>query len=273
MNIIFVDPSDVREKEILVTNPEDLHHLTKVLRIKIGQEIPISDRTEWEYLGRVEEIHEDFLSLSIVDKQKHGRDLPYKVDLFQGIPKSPKLELIVRKGVELGVSRIFPVFMDRCISKPMGKEFKKLQRLQKIADEAVKQCMSPRLPEVMEFRDFKSALKRLEGYDLVIFPYENETGRTIKDCLREWKASEKERYISESPSGQDSESSFGICPDQGSGKPQIAVIIGPEGGFSAAEVLQLKNLGIEPVSLGKSILRTETAGHASLAMIMYELDL
>ncbi|XVG95305.1 RsmE family RNA methyltransferase [Eubacteriales bacterium KG127] len=255
MNIIFVDPSDVREKEILVTNPEDLYHLTKVLRVKLGQEITISDRTEWEYLGRVEEINEDFLSLSILDKQKHGRELPYQVDLFQGIPKSTKMELIVRKGVELGATRIFPVFMDRCVSKPMGKEGKKLQRLRKIAYEAVKQCMSPRLPEVMEFCDFRDALKILLGYDLVVFPYENETGRTVKDCLKEWKKSNLERHISDF------------------GKSKIAVIIGPEGGFSDGEVLQLKNLGIEPVSLGKSIFRTETAGHATLAMIMYEFDL
>lgn len=252
MNILYVKPDEVGEKQIQVTSPEDIRHLSKVLRAKIGDTVPVSDGSEWEYVGRIEEISEDGIVLSIVDKQKHGRELSYHVELFQGVPKSPKLELIVRKSVELGASAITPVYMDRCVNKPSGREDKKLVRLQKIADEAVKQCLSPRTPIVHEYMAFNDALSILSDFDFVIFPYENEENVTLKDFLT---------------SGADSERNI---PGQ---IPRIAVLIGPEGGFSTDEVEKLESLGIRPVSLGKSILRTETAGPATLAMLMYEFEL
>ena len=252
MNILYVKPDEVGEKQIQVTSPEDIRHLSKVLRAKVGDKVPVSDGSEWEYVARIEGISEDGIVLSIVDKQKHGRELSYHVELFQGVPKSPKLELIVRKAVELGVSAITPVYMDRCVNKPSGREDKKLVRLQKIADEAVKQCLSPRTPIVHEYMAFNDALSILSDFDFVIFPYENEENVTLKDFLTS-KASRGEIF---------------------SGNiPRIAVLIGPEGGFSTQEVEKLESLGIRPVSLGKSILRTETAGPATLAMIMYEFEL
>lgn len=252
MNILYVKPDEVGEKQIHVTSPEDIRHLSKVLRAKIGDTVPVSDGSEWEYVGRIEEISEDGIVLSIVDKQKHGRELSYHVELFQGVPKSPKLELIVRKSVELGASAITPVYMDRCVNKPSGREAKKLVRLQKIADEAVKQCLSPRTPIVHEYVTFNDALDIFSEFDFVIFPYENEENVTLKDFLSSEACREKKI----------------------SGKiPRIAVLIGPEGGFSTQEVEKLESLGIRPVSLGKSILRTETAGPATLAMLMYEFEL
>lgn len=257
MNILYVKPDEVGEKQIQVTSPEDIRHLSKVLRAKIGETVPVSDGSEWEYVGRIEEISEDGIILSIVDKQKHGRELSYHVELFQGVPKSPKLELIVRKSVELGVSAITPVYMDRCVNKPSGREDKKLARLQKIADEAVKQCLSPRTPIVHEYISFNDVLNVISDFDLVIFPYENEENRTLKDLLtKDFLSSESVRLRNFS--------------DQ---IPRIAVMIGPEGGFSTKEVDKLKSLGIRPVSLGKSILRTETAGLATLAMLIYEFEL
>lgn len=183
MNILYVKPEEVGEKQIQVTSPEDIRHLSKVLRAKIGDTVPVSDGSEWEYVGRIEKVSEDGIVLSIVDKQKHGRELSYHVELFQGVPKSPKLELIVKKSVELGASAITPVYMDRCVNKPSGREEKKLVRLQKIADEAVKQCLSPRTPIVHEYMAFNDALSILSDFDFVIFPYENEENVTLKDFL------------------------------------------------------------------------------------------
>ena len=272
MNILYVKPDEVGEKQIQVTSPEDIRHLSKVLRVKVGDTIPVSDGSEWEYIGKIEEVSENAIVLSIVDKQKHGRELSYRVELFQGVPKSPKLELIVRKSVELGASAITPVYMDRCVNKPSGRENKKLVRLQKIADEAVKQCLSPRNPIVNEYMNFNDVLNVLSDFDFVIFPYENEENRTLKDVLTEdiltsedRRAIDKANEIETSSEGEEK-----ILKDY---NPRIAVIIGPEGGFSTKEVDKLESLGIRPVSLGKSILRTETAGPATLAMLMYEFEL
>ncbi len=270
MNILIVNQEDVGDRSIFVSSPEDVHHLVKVLRAKVGDVFPVSDGSSWEYLGRIEDISPEGVTLGIVDKQRHGRELSYEVSLFQGVPKSPKLELIVRKAVELGVSEVIPVFMDRCVAKESGKEEKKIQRLQKIADEAVKQCLSPRNPKVSGFVQFKEMTRDLQGFDLIIFPYENEEGRTIKDLLRKWK---------EGLEGfEESEESEKIEKSEESDEfkhhvPRIAVVIGPEGGFSTKEVNRLESMGISPVSLGKSILRTETAGHAVLSMLLYEMEL
>lgn len=272
MNILYVKPDEVGEKQIQVTSPEDIRHLSKVLRVKVGDMLPVSDGSEWEYVGRIEEISEYGIVLSIVDKQKHGRELSYHVELFQGVPKSPKLELIVRKSVELGASAITPVYMDRCVNKPSGREDKKRGRLQKIADEAVKQCLSPRNPIVNEYIAFNDALNVLPDFDLVIFPYENEENRTLKDLLTKDFLRLKDRHILDK--ANDSETS---SEDEAkilkADIPKIAVIIGPEGGFSTKEVDKLRSIGIRSVSLGKSILRTETAGPTTLAMLMYEFEL
>lgn len=272
MNILYVKPDEVSEKQIQVTTPEDIRHLSKVLRVKVGDMLPVSDGSEWEYVGRIEEISEYGIVLSIVDKQKHGRELSYHVELFQGVPKSPKLEHIVRKSVELGASAITPVYMDRCVNKPSGREDKKRGRLQKIADEAVKQCLSPRNPIVNEYMNFNDVLNVISDFDLVVFPYEDEENRTLKDLLTKDSFALKDRHTFDKANEIDttSEDEAKILKNY---IPRIAVIIGPEGGFSKKEVDKLKSLGIRPVSLGKSILRTETAGPATLAMLMYEFEL
>lgn len=272
MNILYVKPEEVGEKQIQVISPEDIRHLSKVLRVKVGDMLPVSDGSEWEYVGRIEEISEYGIVLSIVDKQKHGRELSYHVELFQGVPKSPKLELIVRKSVELGASAITPVYMDRCVNKPSGREDKKRGRLQKIADEAVKQCLSPRNPIVNEYMNFNDVLNVLADFDLVIFPYENEENRTLKDLLT--KDFLRQKAMDDLDKADDSEtSSENEAKNLKADIPKIAIIIGPEGGFSTKEVDKLRPIGIRPVSLGKSILRTETAGPATLAMLMYEFEL
>ena len=245
MSRFFTDASNIGDEYISITDRQDIKHLSKVLRLKEGDSVDVSDSAEWEYKAEIEEIREDEVILKITDKQKFAREPEVQVTLFQGIPKAGKMETIIQKCVELGVHAVVPVFMDRTVVVEKGNFGKKLDRWQKISDEAVKQCKRGMIPEVMEQRKFKQAVKDLQNYDLVLFPYENETGYSIKDCLRNLKE-----------------------------KPEnIAIIIGPEGGFSNSEVADLDEIRAEKVTLGKTILRTETAGMAALAMTMYELEL
>lgn len=248
MSRFFVKPEDIQDKYIYLTDKQDLHHMKKVLRMSAGDEMDISDGSAWEYHVEIESLDEKEAVLLILDKQKFAREPELLVTLYQGIPKASKMEEIIQRCVELGVNSIIPVFMERTVVVDKGNFGKKLDRWQKISDEAVKQCKRGIIPDVQDTVKFKEALQMLQNHDLIIFPYENEDNRTIKDCLREVIAS-----------GQ---------------KPKtVAIIIGPEGGFADKEAVALDEIGAHRVSLGKTILRTETAGPAALAMTMYELEL
>ena len=247
-------------------NREDLHHMMKVLRLHPGDEIDISDSSEWEYRAVLTELNSEYAQAEILDKQKFAREPELRVTLYQGVPKQGKMELIIQKCVELGVYEVVPVFMARSVVKDNGKFDKKRQRWQKVADEAVKQCKRGIIPQVGEAITTKEAAADFAQYDLVLFPYENETGTTIKDVLRP--------LAETNLAGSVSQRSDAGSTEQSSGKPRsAAVIIGPEGGFSEEEAQMITEAGGLPVSLGKTILRTETAGLAALAMIMYELEL
>lgn len=248
MSRFFVKPEDIQDKYIYLTDKQDLHHMKKVLRMSAGDEMDISDGSAWEYHVEIESLDEKEAVLLILDKQKFAREPELLVTLYQGIPKASKMEEIIQRCVELGVNSIIPVFMERTVVVDKGNFGKKLDRWQKISDEAVKQCKRGIIPDVQDTVKFKEALQMLQNHDLIIFPYENEDNRTIKDCLRKVIAS-----------GQ---------------KPKtVAIIIGPEGGFADKEAVALDEIGAHRVSLGKTILRTETAGPAALAMTMYELEL
>lgn len=245
MSRFFVDAADVGADSICIQKKEDVKHIARVLRLREGDRIEISDSVQWEYEAEIIFMDENQVEARILDKQKFAREPELQVTLFQGIPKQSKMETIVQKCTELGVAEIVPVFMDRTVVVDKGNFSKKIDRWQKVAAEAVKQCRRGIIPRIGEGIRSSQMIKELEAFDLVLFPYENETGRTMKDCLRELER-----------------------------KPgSAAVIIGPEGGFSDAEARQLKDAGAECVSLGKTILRTETAGPAALAMVMYELEL
>ena len=193
--------------------------------------------------------------LGIRDCHEFAAEPLTKVTLYQGVPKASKLETVVQKTVELGINRIVPVFMARTVVSDKGNFAKKRDRLQKIADEAVKQCKRGIIPEVAEaigFTDLIGELKS-EDYDIILVCYEDEKGYTIKDALR---------YDME-----------GTSLKKGG---KVALVIGPEGGFEREEVEQILDEFHRKacaVTLGKTILRTETAGPAALAMIMYELEL
>ncbi len=248
MSRFFTEQENIQGKYIYLTDSEDIHHLRKVLRLRIGDEVDISDGAAWEYRARIDEIEGEQIRLVILDKQKFAREPKIHVTLYQGIPKSTKMEGIIQKTVELGIYEIVPVFMERTVVVDKGNFGKKLSRWQKISDEAVKQCKRGMIPEVREAMNFGAMIADLKTKELIIFPYENEELRTIKDCLEEVADREKQ-------------------------PTDIAIIIGPEGGFSDKEAALLDEAGAVRVSLGKTILRTETAGPAALAMTMYALEL
>lgn len=245
MSRFFTSPTNIGDKYIRITDKNDIKHMTKVLRLKEGDTIEVSDSSKWEYSGEIFDINEDEVVVTIIDKQSFAREPELEITLFQGVPKAGKMETIIQKSVELGVMAIVPVFMERTVVVEKGNFSKKLDRWQKISDEAVKQCKRGRIPEVHTQMKFQEAIKFLEDFDLVLFPYENELNRTIKNSLRNLDFKPK----------------------------RVAIIIGPEGGFSEKEALDLDAVGAERVSLGNTILRTETAGIAAIAMTMYELEL
>ena len=245
MSKFFVDANDIKESTIRITDAEDRKHMVKVLRLGIGDPICISDTVKFEYEAEITAIEPDYIEAKILDMQSFAREPELKITLFQGVPKQGKMEKIIQKTVELGVYSIVPVFTDRTIVVDHGDFYKKIGRWQKIADEAVKQCKRGIIPQIQREIGFQEMLKHIVKYELILFPYENEDNRTIKDCLRN---------IQEKPR-------------------EAAVIIGPEGGFSGMEAEALVKIGAQSVSLGKTILRTETAGMAAIAMTMYELEL
>lgn len=259
MRRFFVPPENVGENTIIIDDRNDLHHMIKVLRLSEGDRITISDSQEWEYQAELVRLDSDEAEATILDKQRFTAEPETKITLFQGIPKQGKMELIVQKAVELGVSDIVPVFMKRTVVADKGNFGKKIQRWQKISDEAVKQCRRGVIPEVHDAVKMDEVLCRFGGFDMVLFPYENEDGTTIKDVLR---AAVLQGY---------SEGSDG---SGAAARPvKVAVVIGPEGGFSDEEAEAVVAAGGLSVSLGKTTLRTETAGLAAIAMIMYELEL
>lgn len=251
MSRFFVEPENIGEKNIIIDNREDLHHMMKVLRLSAGDEIEVSDSVEWEYTAELLYLDSDSAEARIIDKQRFTTEPEVQVTLFQGIPKQGKMETIVQKCVELGVHAVIPVFMDRTVVVDKGNFGKKVQRWQKVSDEAVKQCKRGLIPQVFDPMKMPEVLTTFGVFDLVLFPYENEDGTTIKDVLR--KVRESSEWLE--------------------GRKRIAVIIGPEGGFSDKEATDIVAAGGRSVSLGKTTLRTETAGMATLAMVMYEMEL
>lgn len=244
---IFTDAANIGDKYIKITDKGDIKHMTKVMRLSEGDTVDVSDSMEWEYTAEIISVDSDEVLLAIVDKQKFAREPEIRVTLFQGVPKAGKMETIIQKCVELGVHAIVPVFMERTVVVEKGNFGKKLDRWQKISDEAVKQCKRGMIPQIEEQLQFKEMLPKLADFDLILFPYENETGYSIKDCLRSLPTDAKPETV--------------------------AIVIGPEGGFSDKEAELMDEHGAVRVTLGKTILRTETAGMAALAMTMYELEL
>lgn len=241
----YVEESQIKETKITIVG-SDVNHIKNVLRLKCQDEIVICNGQGKDFYCIIEEMSKEVVKACIQSVQGTGRELPVKIYLFQGLPKKDKLELIIQKAVELGVYEIIPIMTKRTVVKleDKKKELKKLERWQSIATSAAKQSMRGIIPKVAEAMDYKSALHFAKALDYKIIPYEKE-----EDILR----------------------TKGIFKEA-RGSKTIGVFIGPEGGFEENEISMAVEQGIQPVTLGRRILRTETAGFTVLSIIMFEIE-
>ena len=241
----FVESSQICGKIIYITGG-DVNHIKNVLRMKPGEEIAVSNGVDGkEYRCGITSIEDDRVVCELRFVKEDGMELPSRVYLFQGLPKADKMELIIQKAVELGVHEIIPVATKRCVVKLEDKKAgAKIARWQGIAEAAAKQSKRRIVPKVSNVMSFKEAIAKAASMEVKLIPYELAEGmERTKSLLENLKP------------GQD-----------------IAVFIGPEGGFEEAEINLALAAGIEPVTLGKRILRTETAGFTVMAWIMYQLE-
>lgn len=230
-------------KDIITITGEDVNHITNVLRLKKGDNIIVCDKDKNKsYNTKINDITKEKVECEILNSIKDTTESNIQVTLFQGLPKSDKMEYIIQKTTEIGIREIIPVRMKRCIAKIDKKdENKKIDRWQKIAEVASKQSgrdIIPNIKNVIEFSDIKEVISK---FDLFICAYEEENEVSLKQVLKT--------------------------------KPsKIAILIGPEGGLDVEEVKQLYENGAKIITLGKRILRTETAPIVALSNIMYELE-
>ncbi|SKC79644.1 16S rRNA (uracil(1498)-N(3))-methyltransferase [Maledivibacter halophilus] len=246
MNRFFVNKNNVFEEKniIIIDSPEDLKHISKVLRLSEGDNIEICNKENIDYLAQISNIDKKQIECKIVRKYTSKTEAPIEIVLFQSIPKSNKMDLIIQKNVEIGVKKIIPIISDRCVVKIKDRtsEEKKVERWQKIAYEAAKQCKRGIIPTIGSMVEIQDLIKVFDDFDMIIIPYEEEKDNGIKKVVANRK-----------------------------GVKKVGIIIGPEGGFTKDEVENLVSSGAISVSLGPRILRTETAGLVTTSILMYEL--
>ena len=243
MHMFFVDPRQIAGNQVTITGP-DVNHIRNVLRMKPGELVRISDEKDFCAQCRVEELWEDQILLTI-EEEGESTELPAQVTLFQGLPKGDKMEWIIQKNTELGIARIVPVAMKRSVVKlDAKKSASKVTRWQAIAESAGKQSGRTKLPEVSQVMTYAQMLAESKDYDLLLLPYESAEGM---DAVRSLFAQAKPGM-------------------------RIGILIGPEGGFEPAEVEAAVAAGWKVLSLGRRILRTETAGLTVMANLMLQLE-
>ena len=235
---------DRKEKKIHITG-SDVNHIKNVLRMRQGETILISAGDNLEYTCLVSEMEAEEVIADISYVQEVGMELPSKIYLFQGLPKSDKMELIIQKAVELGVAEIVPMATKRAVVKLDAKKAaKKVQRWNEIAKSAAKQSKRGLIPEVKPVMSFKEAVEYGKSMDMLLIPYEDAKGiahsREVVETVKD--------------------------------KKSLGIYIGPEGGFPEEEVSLAMKAGAEPVTLGHRILRTETAGMTLLSILMFMLE-
>ncbi|MFA6308727.1 MAG: 16S rRNA (uracil(1498)-N(3))-methyltransferase [Clostridia bacterium] len=249
MSKFFINKSDITGNIIIIAG-EDVSHIKKVLRLKVGNNLTLCDGNSMDYNCVIEKIDEKAVTLRIMCTSFSDTEPKINVTLYQGIPKSDKFDYIIQKSVELGVKSIVPIITERTVVKIENESdgIKKAARWQKIAYEAAKQSNRGIIPKVELPIAFSKALEQINNYQLKIIPYEKENKIDLKSVLNE--------YI------------INVSENKGL---DVSVIIGPEGGFTEEEVEKAKEKGVQSVTLGPRILRTETAGVNVLSILMYEL--
>ena len=233
----FTSPYCITDDSLKIVG-EDVSHIARVLRMSPGDSIIVCDGEGNDYDAEITEITKDCVLAKIISRYTCLAEPSVKVTFFQALPKQGKMEYIIQKCTELGVSKIVPVYTKRCIVKPSDKT----ERWSKVAESAAKQCGRGVVPEVCPTISLDEALAQMSTYDCALMPYECEEQTRLKDVI------------------------------SGKSFKTVSIFIGPEGGFDPSEVQKALSCNIKTVTLGKRILRTETAGSAVLPIIMYEND-
>lgn len=244
MHRFFVESQQIKEKEIRIVGA-DVNHIKNVLRMKPGEEICISDMEGMQYLCRISSMESEEIRAEILSASEDCQELPSKIYLFQGLPKGDKMEIIIQKAVELGVYEVIPVKTRYTVVRlDKKKEENKCKRWQMIAQSAAKQAKRSCVPNVSYVKSFREALEYAKELDCKLVPYEKAEGME-----------ESRQKIASIKRGE-----------------SVGIFIGPEGGFSAEEIEEAVQQGFFPITLGKRILRTETAGMAVLSILMFQLE-
>ncbi|MEF9992012.1 MAG: RsmE family RNA methyltransferase [Romboutsia sp.] len=244
MDRFFVEKKNINlENNTCIIEGEDVKHISKVLRYKIGEEIEVCDTNNNEYICEIANIDKNIVNLDIIDKVDIKRESDLKIRLYQGLPKGPKMEMILQKLTEVGVDEIILVQTKRSVVKVDDKkEDKKFERWERIIYEAAKQSKRGKLPTLRGVLSFKEALEDMKSNDLNICPYENERTVSIKNAIKDLDIN------------------------------NIGIFVGPEGGFDEEEIENIQDIDSKVVSLGPRILRTETASVVASSIVLYELS-
>ena len=241
----FVEPEQIQGNTVTILG-NDVNHIRNVLRMQTGEEISVSNGLDGkEYRCSITRMDDENVICSLMFIKEDGIELPARVTLFQCLPKGDKMELIIQKAVELGVYQIVPVASKRCVVKLEEKKAAaKVRRWQGIAEAAAKQSRRRIIPEVASVMTFRESLVYADAMDVKLLPYELAEGM---------------------------EKTKGIIGSLKEGQ-RIAVFIGPEGGFEEDEAAEALKAGFASITLGRRILRTETAGLTVMGWIMYQLE-
>ena len=241
------------ENDIITILGDDAHHISRSLRMAKGDSIVVCDMQKTEYECVLEEFLQDRVLARITEQRASDTEPPFSVTLYQALPKGDKLDSIIQKSVECGVSAIVTFNSERCIAKEKGDEENKLKRRQRIAEEAAKQSGRGVVPAVSSTVSYAQMLKSASCADIALFCYEGDGTQSLKSVM-----AQNRQLIDSHNAGNELE---------------ISIVIGSEGGFSLAEVDKARDAGMIPVGLGKRILRTETASSFVLSCLVYELEM
>ncbi|MBZ6005344.1 MAG: 16S rRNA (uracil(1498)-N(3))-methyltransferase [Paraclostridium dentum] len=244
MDRFFVVKNNINlENKTCIIEGEDVKHISKVLRCRIGEELEICDNDNNEYICEITNIDKSQVELNIVEVVDIKRESDLKIKVYQGLPKGPKMEMILQKLTEVGVDEIILVQTKRTVVKVDDKkEDKKIERWERIIYEAAKQSKRGKIPKLRGVLSFKEALADMKENDFNIAPYENERTKSIKQAIK------------------------------GVDIKNIGIFVGPEGGFEDTEIKAIEEIGGQSVSLGPRILRTETASLVASSIVLYELS-
>lgn len=242
----FIPEKIPDDREKIMLEADDSHHVKNVLRLNINDRVEVCDRGGTDYVTIIAGFTGGRAELVILDRQPGRNEPPYRAVLYQGLAKGDKMDAIIQKSVELGVQRIVPVSCRRSVARwNRESAAKKIERWNKIAQAAAGQCGRNLVPIVTPCLDFDTAVAEAAKADIRLIPWEGERACS----LRQWLDGQKT-----------------------DNQPQISIFIGPEGGFAPDEIETASRADIKAVSLGRRILRTETAGPAVLAMLIYRFS-